>query len=83
MQAGTIRVYLQCVQVGMAYLHALNICHGDLKCENVQLTHELPGISRVSGALHQRPGDSLSGPCSVLLQSRHVRAGPSGSEQDS
>jgi hypothetical protein len=41
LQAGILRIARD-VASGMAYLHSLSICHGDLKCENVLLARGVP-----------------------------------------
>ncbi|KAI9023946.1 kinase-like domain-containing protein [Hyaloraphidium curvatum] len=48
--------YLKGVAAGMAYLHSFDVLHGDLKCENIMIDHDVPkiadfGLSRVRSHL--------------------------------
>ncbi|KAI9022379.1 kinase-like protein [Hyaloraphidium curvatum] len=37
--------YLRGVASGMAYLHSFKVLHGDLKCDNIMIDHDVPKIA--------------------------------------
>ncbi|GIL48660.1 hypothetical protein Vafri_5131, partial [Volvox africanus] len=52
---------------GMAYLHALNVCHGDLKCENVLLSTRQPQHQDGATAAAAPSSAAVAGPSAQSL----------------